>query len=35
MNLLVLLEVAGDTKFAGDLTLLLLRRCTVPVPAGV
>jgi serine phosphatase RsbU (regulator of sigma subunit) len=25
----------GDTKFADDLTLLLLRRCTVPVPAGV
>jgi serine phosphatase RsbU (regulator of sigma subunit) len=25
----------GDTKFADDLTLLLLRRCATPAPAGV
>ena len=25
----------GDTKFADDLTILLLRRCTTPTPVGV
>jgi sigma-B regulation protein RsbU (phosphoserine phosphatase) len=25
----------GETKFADDLTILLLRRCTVPTPVGV